>query len=44
MKQNFLREWQRFKGRCIYSSAGLILAWREEHSFRFLGLHEYNFR
>ena len=35
MKQNFLREWQRFKGRCIYSSAGLILAWREEHSFRF---------
>jgi diacylglycerol kinase len=35
MKLNLLREWQRFKGRCIYSSAGLALAWREEHSFRF---------
>ena len=35
MKLNLPREWQRLKGRCIYSGAGLILAWREEHSFRF---------
>ncbi|MEO0357730.1 MAG: diacylglycerol kinase, partial [Pseudomonadota bacterium] len=27
--------WRRFKGRCVYSTQGLILAWREEHSFRF---------
>lgn len=30
-----LQEWQRFKGRCLYSTEGLLLAWREEHSFRF---------
>ena len=35
MRQILTREWQRFKGRCIYSSAGLVLAWREEHFFRF---------
>ncbi len=29
------REWGRLKGRVIYSWAGLRLAWREEHSFRF---------
>ena len=26
MRQILTREWQRFKGRCIYSSAGLVLA------------------
>ena len=35
MRQILTCEWQRFKGRCIYSSAGLVLAWREEHFFRF---------
>lgn len=35
MKAGIILEWQRFKGRCIYSTQGLILAWREEHSFRF---------
>lgn len=29
------REWGRFKGRVIYSSYGLAMTWREEHSFRF---------
>lgn len=29
------REWGRLKGRVIYSWAGVRLAWREEHSFRF---------
>lgn len=32
---NLLREWRRFKGRCKYSSAGIVVSWREEHSFRF---------
>jgi diacylglycerol kinase (ATP) len=35
MRQILTCEWQCFKGRCIYSSAGLVLAWREEHFFRF---------
>ena len=35
MKLDLPLEWQRFKNRCVYSGAGLILAWREEHSFRF---------
>ena len=35
MKLDLPLEWQRFKSRCVYSGAGLILAWREEHSFRF---------
>lgn len=32
---NLIREWQRFKGRCKYSSAGIVISWQEEHSFRF---------
>ena len=32
---SLIREWQRFKGRCKYSSAGMVVSWREEHSFRF---------
>ena len=35
MKLDIPLEWQRFKSRCVYSSAGLVLTWREEHSFRF---------
>ena len=35
MKLDIPLEWQRFKSRCVYSSAGLVLAWQEEHSFRF---------
>ena len=35
MKLDIPLECQRFKSRCVYSSAGLVLAWREEHSFRF---------
>ena len=29
------REWGRLQGRVVYSWAGLGVAWREEHSFRF---------
>ena len=35
MKLDIPLECQRFKSRCVYSSAGLVLTWREEHSFRF---------
>ena len=35
LKQILVREWYRFYGRCRFSAAGLILSWREEHSFRF---------
>ncbi len=35
MKQAVRLEWDRFVGRCVYSTQGLLLAWREEHSFRF---------
>ncbi|MDE0781589.1 MAG: diacylglycerol kinase, partial [Planktomarina sp.] len=35
MKQILVREWRRFCGRFRFSAAGLISAWREEHSFRF---------
>ncbi|CAI8228066.1 Diacylglycerol kinase [marine metagenome] len=35
MKLDIPLECQRFKSRCVYSSAGLVLTWRKEHSFRF---------
>ena len=35
MKRILVRELHRFCGRCRFSAAGLTLAWREEHSFRF---------